>query len=86
MPKVIWWGRSDLDYSRNRICRQLLQALGYQLIDFSPRISALADIEAQLKGLSADLVWVPCFRHRDVAAAARWARKKKYPVVVRPLD
>jgi glycosyltransferase involved in cell wall biosynthesis len=85
MPSVIWWGRSDRDYSRNRICRQLLQSLGYQLIDFSPRISALADIEAQLKGLAADLVWVPCFRHRDVAAASRWARKKNIPVLFDPL-
>lgn len=85
MPKVLWWGRSDLNYSRNRICRRLLQSLGYELIDFAPRISALADIEAQLKGLVADLVWVPCFRHRDVAAATRWARKKNIPVVFDPL-
>lgn len=85
MPKVIWWGRSDRNYSRNRICRQLLQSMGYELIDFSPRISALADIEAQLKGLRADLVWVPCFRHRDVAAATRWARKKNIPVLFDPL-
>lgn len=86
MLKVIWWGRSDLNYSRNRICRQLLQSLGYELIDFSPRISALADIEAQLIGLpAADLVWVPCFRHRDVAAATRWARKKQIPVLFDPL-
>ena len=85
MPKVIWWGRSDRNYSRNRICRQLLQSMGYELIDFSPHISALADIEAQLKGLRADLVWVPCFRHRDVAAATRWARKKNIPVLFDPL-
>ena len=86
MPKVIWWGRSDLNYSRNRICRQLLQSLGYQVIDFSPRISALADVEAQLVGLTtADLIWVPCFRQRDVAAATRWARKKKIPVLFDPL-
>lgn len=85
MAKVIWWGRSDLNYSRNRICRQLLQALGYQLIDFAPRISAVADIEAQLKGLRADLVWVPCFRHRDMAAAARWARKNNIPLLFDPL-
>jgi glycosyltransferase involved in cell wall biosynthesis len=86
MPKVIWWGRSDLNYSRNRICRQLLQSLGYELIDFSPRISALGGIEAQLIGLiQADLVWVPCFRHRDVAVATRWARKKRIPVLFDPL-
>ena len=85
MPKVLWWGRSDLNYSRNRICRQLLQSLGYELIDFAPQISALADVEAQLKGLIADLVWVPCFRHRDVVAATRWARKKNIPVVFDPL-
>ncbi|SDK61682.1 Glycosyltransferase involved in cell wall bisynthesis [Methylophilus rhizosphaerae] len=86
MPKVIWWGHSDLNYSRNRICRQLLQSLGYELIDFSPHISALADIEAHLIGLPlADLVWVPCFRHRDVVAATRWARQKHIPVLFDPL-
>lgn len=86
MPKVIWWGRSDHNYSRNRICRQLLQTLGYEVLDFVPRISALADVEAQLKRLpKADLVWVPCFRHRDVAAATRWARKKNISVLFDPL-
>lgn len=86
MPKVIWWGRSDLNYSRNRICRQLLQALGYQLIDFRPHLSGWGDVEAQLKGLpTPDLVWAPCFRHRDVEAASRWARRRGVPLVFDPL-
>lgn len=85
MPDILWWGRADLDYSRNRICRDLLQHLGFRLIDFHPRVSALADIEAQYKNLKADLVWVPCFRHRDLPAALRWAKKRQLPLVFDPL-
>lgn len=85
MAKILWWGRSDIHYSRNRICRQLLQALGHDIEDFVPTLSAWGDIEAQLRGLDASLVWVPCFRHRDVAAASRWARRRGIPVLFDPL-
>lgn len=84
--KVLWWGRSDVNYSRNRIVRQLFISLGWEIIDFSPRLSALGDIEASLISLPiVDLVWLPCFRQRDVRAACRWAKKKKIPLVFDPL-
>lgn len=83
---VLWWGRFDPDYSRNRILRQCQQQGGVELIDFTPRFSRFADLEAGFKSLpQADLVWVPCFRQRDLAAAVRWGRRKKIPVVFDPL-
>lgn len=84
--KVLWWGRSDINYSRNRIVRQLFIELGWEIIDFFPRFSALADIEANLIGLPVvDLVWLPCFRQRDVRAARRWTSKKSIPLIFDPL-
>ncbi|PCJ31974.1 MAG: hypothetical protein COA90_04415 [Gammaproteobacteria bacterium] len=83
---VLWWGRSDIDYSRNRIVRQLFLSFGWKIIDFSPKISAIADIEAYIRLLpKVTLVWVPCFRQRDVSAACRWANNKKVPLVFDPL-
>lgn len=86
MPSLIWWGRSDPEYSRNRILRALLAEHGWQIRDFHPRLSAFADLEAWLKALpQPDLIWVPCFRQRDMAAALRFARRRGVPLLFDPL-
>lgn len=84
--KLLWWGRSDVNYSRNRIIRQLFNELGWEIVDFSPIISRFADIEAYLRAIPVvDLVWVPCFRQRDIAAARRWSKNKSIPLICDPL-
>jgi glycosyltransferase involved in cell wall biosynthesis len=46
----------------------------------------VADLEIAFKSFcSVELLWVPCFRQRDLAAAVRWGRRKKIPVVFDPL-
>lgn len=86
MKNLLWWGRCDPDYSRNRVLRQIFQNNNFLVSDYQPNISRLAVLEAALRRLSmADLIWVPCFRQRDLAAAVRWGRRKNIPVVFDPL-
>ena len=84
--QVLWWSRSGRDYSRDRIVRQAFEQLGWQIRDFSPFLSRLGDWQAWLLGVETPaLVWVPCFRHKDAAAAARWAKSRQVPIVFDPL-
>lgn len=85
-PTLLWWGRSDADYSRNRILLQVLADLGWKVEFFRPWFSRFGDVEAALSGRKRpDLVWVPCFRQRDVAAAARYCKRMAVPLVADPL-
>lgn len=87
--KVLIWGRYGNygpDYPRNRVIESVLRGLGCELSRFMPALSATADIEYALRrGPRPDLVWVPCFRQRDLAAAARYARRHSIPLVFDPL-
>ncbi|MDP2646170.1 MAG: glycosyltransferase [Desulfobacterales bacterium] len=86
MPVVLWWGRSDPHYSRNRIVRGLFSDLGWKIEAFHPLASPAGLAQAYLGRLKRpDLVWVPCFRQRDISSAAHWARKWQVPLVVDPL-
>lgn len=83
---VLWWGRFDPDYSRNRILRQAFTSLGWDIIDFKPTVSPLAKWQAMLSAVKTpDLVWVPSFRQRDMIAASNWARKRHVPLIFDPL-
>ena len=87
--KILFWGRFGNygpDYPRNRVVIEALEGLGHQVSRFTPRFSVLGDLEATLRGLPRpDLVWVPCFRQRDLRAASRYARRIGVPLVFDPL-
>ena len=83
---VLWWGRFNEGYSRNRILRSVLRDKGWDLVDFRPSLSVVGDVQSLLKNLpKPDLIWVPCFRQRDFYAAKRYARLMKIPVLFDPL-
>lgn len=86
MPTILWWGRSDPGYSRNRIILNLLSELGWHIEFFHPVSSFLGRAQAFLqRPKMPQLIWVPCFRQRDMHSAVFWARRWKCPLVFDPL-
>lgn len=87
--KILVWGRYGNygpDYPRNRVIESLLRAQGHQVSRFLPKLSWCADWEYVLRGgEKPDVVWVPCFRQRDLPAAARYAKRNRIPLVFDPL-
>lgn len=83
---LLWWGRFDPDYSRNRILRSLLKDNGIGLRDFRPRSSLLGSLEAAIRRPQpGDALWLPCFRHRDFRSARNYANRHDLKLVFDPL-
>ena len=89
MKHVLFWGRYGNygpDYPRNRVIDSVMRELGCRVSRFVPLLSPLADIEYAMRGgVRPDVVWVPCFRQRDLPAAARYARRQGVALVFDPL-
>lgn len=86
--KVLWWGRFDENYSRNRVYITLFKELGWEVELFKVKVwPRFGDVEAVLRGLRSrpDLVWVPVARQRDIAAACRWAHRRGIRVLFDPM-
>ena len=63
MPSVLWWGRSDRNYSRNRLLGSLFKELGWSVDYFHPRSSRTGLLESYVaRPRRPDLIWTPCFR------------------------
>ena len=83
---ILWWGRFDPNYSRNRIIRKQLKNLNYEILDFYPLVSRFGYIEALLKKIKrTDFVWVPCFRQRDILSASKWCLNMNIKLIIDPL-
>ena len=87
--KILWWGglgNYGPDYPRNRTVIECLQSIGFEVVAFQPSLSVISDLQAQLRKFK-DIraVWVPCFRQRDLAGAARWCRRNNVPLIFDPL-
>jgi glycosyltransferase involved in cell wall biosynthesis len=86
MPTVLWWGRCERDYSRNRIIARLFTKLGWRIDYFHPVSSQLGLVESYLRRpRRPDLIWVPCFRQRDMHSALHWAGRWQVPLIFEPL-
>lgn len=89
VKKILVWGRYGNygpDYPRNRVIENILRVQGHQVTRFLPKFSWCADWEYVLRGFEKpDVIWVPCFRQRDLPAAARYARRNSIPLVFDPL-
>jgi glycosyltransferase involved in cell wall biosynthesis len=88
--RVLWWGRFDPGYSRNRVYAALFRELGWEVDYFFVKLSPrFGDVEAFFRRLDRrerpDLVWVPVARQRDIAAACRWAHRRNIPVIFDPM-
>jgi glycosyltransferase involved in cell wall biosynthesis len=86
MPTALIWGRTERDYSRNRIVISLFADLGWDIDFFHPVSSQLGlPLSFIQRPARPDVVWVPCFRHRDIYSAAYWAKKWRVPLILDPL-
>jgi len=88
--RVLWWGRFDPEYSRNRVYISLFKKLGWEVDFFFVKLwPRFGDVEAFFRGLQfrekPDLVWVPVARQRDIHAACRWAHRRGIPVIFDPM-
>ena len=86
MKSVLWWGRFDPEYSRNRVIKGIFAELGWNVDAFSPYTSRTGLLEAFVRRpAKPDLIWSPCFRQTDICSAAFWADTWKTPLVIDPL-
>lgn len=86
MKSVLWWGRSEREYSRNRLLISLFRDLGWTVDFFHPVSSRTGLMESYFTRLQKpDLIWSPCFRQTDIASAAHWADKWRVPLIIDPL-
>jgi glycosyltransferase involved in cell wall biosynthesis len=86
MPDVLMWGRMEREFARNRIMTKLFEGIGWGIRYFHPFSSQLGLLQATFSKLQRpDLIWVPCFRQRDVHSAAIWSRRWDVPTVFDPI-
>ncbi len=90
MKRVLFWGRFDHGYSKNRVNAAVFRELGWEVDYFDVKwCCRFGDVEAFFRGLDRrprpDLVFVPVCRQRDVAAACRWAHRRGIKVIFDPM-